>query len=137
MATIGLKRDPETDPTVREVLDDIRKTRGSDFINNFWLALANDPETMKALWQELKTVMAPGALDPLVKEMIYIAVSTANGCSYCIHSHTAAARSKGMTDEQYSELVRVIGMAGKTNHMVNAMQVPVDPEFDVEHPDNQ
>lgn len=131
MATTGLVSDENADSTVREVFADIRETRGTDFINNFWRALANDPETLKALWYELKSVMGPGALDPLTKEMIYIAVSTANGCSYCIHSHTAAARSKGMTAEQHAELIRVIGMAGKTNHMVNAMQVPVDPEFDV------
>ena len=134
MATVDLIGDAEVVPAVRAVFDDIRKTRGSDFINNFWRALAHDPATLKAVWEEAKTVMAPGALDPLVKELIYIAVSSANGCSYCVHSHTAAARAKGMTEQQHQELVRVIGTAGKTNHMVNAMQVPVDPEFDmIEH----
>jgi AhpD family alkylhydroperoxidase len=131
MATVDLIGDAEVVPAVRAVFDDIRKTRGSDFINNFWRALAHDPATLKAVWEEAKTVMAPGALDPLVKELIYIAVSSANGCSYCVHSHTAAARAKGMTEQQHQELVRVIGTAGKTNHMVNAMQVPVDPEFDM------
>jgi AhpD family alkylhydroperoxidase len=134
MATVDLVGDAEAAPAVREVFDDIRETRGSDFINNFWRALAHDPATLKSVWEEAKEVMAPGALDPLVKELIYIAVSSANGCSYCVHSHTAAARAKGMTEQQHQELVRVIGMAGKTNHMVNAMQVPVDPEFDmIEH----
>ena len=132
MATLRALSDTEAEPRARAVFDDIHKTRGSDFINKFWRVLAHDPQQMEALWAELKAVMGPGALDPLVKEMIYIAVSTANGCSYCIHSHTAAARSKGMTDDQYRELVRVIGMAGKTNHLVNAMQVGVDAEFDAE-----
>jgi AhpD family alkylhydroperoxidase len=131
MATVNLIGDEVAEPAVLEIFEDIRKTRGTDFINNFWRALAHDPAALKAVWEEAKTVMAPGALDPLVKELIYIAVSSANGCSYCVHSHTAAARAKGMTAQQHHELIRVIGMAGKTNHMVNAMQVPVDPEFDV------
>jgi AhpD family alkylhydroperoxidase len=130
MATVPLISDEEASAEVLAVFADIRKTRGTDFINNFWRALAHDPAVLKSTWQEIKRVMgAGGALDPLTKEMIYIAVSTANSCSYCIHSHTASARAKGMTDEQYADLVKVIGLAGKTNHMVNAMQVPVDPEF--------
>ena len=129
MATVKLISDEQADPQVKAVYDDIRKVRGSDFINNFWRALANDPPKMAALWKELKALMGPGAIDPVVKEMIYIAVSTANGCSYCIHSHTAAAKAKGMTEEQHAELVQVIAMAGKTNHMVTAMQVETDPEF--------
>ena len=134
MSTVRLISDEEAEtiPAVREVFDDIRKTRKSDFINNFWRGLANDPVRLKAIWQQLKDVMvAEGALDPLTKEMLYIAVSTANGCSYCVHSHTAAARAKGMTDQQYGELLAVIGLAAQTNHLANAMQIPVDPEFDL------
>ena len=131
MATTRLISDADASPEVTAVFEDIRKTRGTDFINNFWRALAHNPETLKSTWEELKTVMAPGSLDPLVKEMLYIAVSTANGCEYCIHSHTASARAKGMTDEQYNELVSIIGMAGKTNHLVTALQVPVDEQFKV------
>ena len=129
MATVTLISDEDASAEVLEVFDDIRKTRGSDFINNFWRALAHDPAQLKAVWQELKTIMGPGTIDALTKEMIYIAVSTANGCSYCIHSHTAAARMKGMTDAQHQELVSIIGMAGKTNHLVTALQVPVDDAF--------
>lgn len=132
MATVRLVGDEEASPAVRAVFDDIRETRGTDYINHFWRALANDPDALASLWTELKAVMAPGALDALTKEMIYIAVSTANSCSYCIHSHTAAARAKGMTEAQHNELVRVIGMAGKTNHMVTAMQLEADAVFQVE-----
>jgi len=134
MSTVRLISDEEARsiPAVREVFDDIRKTRKSDFINNFWRGLANDPVRLKAIWQQLKDVMvAEGVLDPLTKEMLYIAVSTANGCSYCVHSHTAAARAKGMTDQQYGELLAVIGLAAQTNHLASAMQIPVDPEFDL------
>jgi AhpD family alkylhydroperoxidase len=134
MTTVKLLTDAEADaiPVVKAVFDDIRATRKSDFVNNFWRGLANDPASLKRTWEQLKAVMvAPGAIDPLVKEMIYIAVSTANGCGYCVHSHTAAARAKGMTDAQHGELVAIIGMAGQTNHMVTAMQIPIDPEFDV------
>ena len=114
---------------VLAVYTDIRATRGTDFINNFWRALANDPELLKATWDRLKIVMGPGDLDPLVKEMIYVAVSVANGCSYCAHSHTAGAKAKGMTPEQHGELMSVIGMAMQTNGLVTAMQVPVDEAF--------
>ncbi|TWG63597.1 carboxymuconolactone decarboxylase family protein [Aminobacter sp. J44] len=134
MSTVRLISDEEAEtiPAVREVFDDIRKTRKSDFVNNFWRGLANDPVRLKAIWQQLKEVMvAEGSLDPLTKEMLYIAVSTANGCSYCVHSHAAAARAKGMTDQQYGELLAVIGLAAQTNHLANAMQIPVDPEFDL------
>ncbi len=130
MAARTLLADSELDPRARAVFDDIRARRGSDFINNFWRALAHDPATLEATWDRLKDVMAPGALDPLVKEMVYVAVSTANGCGYCIHSHTAAAKAKGMSEAMHSELVAVIGMAMQTNGLVTAMQVPVDPEFD-------
>ncbi|RVD07868.1 carboxymuconolactone decarboxylase family protein [Mesorhizobium sp. M7A.F.Ca.ET.027.02.1.1] len=119
-------------PAVKVVFDDIRATRKSDFVNNFWRGLANDPPALKRIWEQLKVVMvADSAIDPLTKEMIYIAVSTANGCSYCVHSHTAAARAKGMTDAQHGELVSIIGLAGQTNHLVTAMQIPVDPQFEV------
>jgi AhpD family alkylhydroperoxidase len=134
MTTVKLLNDAEADaiPAVKAVFDDIRTTRKSDFVNNFWRGLANDPVSLKRTWEQLKSIMmTQGAIDPLVKEMIYIAVSTANSCSYCIHSHTAAARAKGMTDAQHGELVAIIGLAGHTNHLVTAMQIPVDPEFQV------
>jgi AhpD family alkylhydroperoxidase len=134
MATTRLLSDAEVEqiPAVKAVFDDIRATRKSDFVNNFWRGLANDPVSLKRVWEQLKAVMvADGAIDPLTKEMIYIAVSTANGCSYCVHSHTAAARAKGMTDVQHGELVSIIGLAGQTNHLVTAMQIPVDPQFEV------
>ncbi|MER8421147.1 carboxymuconolactone decarboxylase family protein [Mesorhizobium sp. M1329] len=134
MATTRLLTDAEVEaiPAVKAVFDDIRATRKSDFVNNFWRGLANDPVSLKRVWEQLKAVMvADSAIDPLTKEMIYIAVSTANGCSYCVHSHTAAARAKGMTDAQHGELVSIIGLAGQTNQMVTAMQIPVDREFEV------
>lgn len=134
MATTKLLSDAEVEaiPAAKAVFADIRATRKSDFVNNFWRGLANDPVALKRVWEQLKAVMvAESAIDPLVKEMIYIAVSTANNCAYCVHSHTAAARGKGMTDAQHSELVSIIGMAGQTNHLVTAMQIPVDKEFEV------
>ena len=134
MATVKLLTDAEVAdiPAAKEVFDDIRATRKSDFINNFWRGLANDPPLLKRTWEGLKAVMAvEGALDPLVREMIYIAVSTANGCQYCIHSHTASARAKGMSDAQHAELIAVIGLAAQTNHIATALQIPVDEAFDV------
>jgi len=134
MATTRLLSDAEIEkiPAVKAVFDDIRATRKSDFVNNFWRGLANDPVSLKRVWEQLKAVMvADSTIDPLTKEMIYIAVSTANGCSYCVHSHTAAARARGMTDAQHGELVSIIGLAGQTNHLVTAMQIPVDPQFEV------
>ena len=131
MATVPLISDEEASAEVQAVFDDIRRVRGTDFINNFWRALAHDPATLRATWERLKTVMGPGALDPLVKEMLYIAVATANGCEYCIHSHTAAAKAKGMSPEQYGEQVSVNGMAMQTNGLVTALQVPVDEVFKV------
>ena len=134
MATARLLTDAEVEaiPAVKAVFDDIRATRRSDFVNNFWRGLANDPVSLKRVWEQIKAVMVTeSAIDPLTKEMIYIAVSTANGCSYCVHSHTAAARAKGMTDAQHGELVSIIGLAGQTNHMVTALQIPVDPQFEV------
>ncbi len=130
MATVPLLADAAASPEARAVFDDIRATRGSDYVNDFWRALAHDPAELRRVWEEAKSVMAPGALDPLVKELVYIAVSTANACSYCVHSHTAAARAKGMTDAQHAELIRVIALAARTNHLVTALQVPVDAAFD-------
>lgn len=132
MATRPLLSDEALSPKAKAVFDDIRAVRGSDVVNNFWRALAHDPDLLEATWTRLKDVMAPGALDPLVKEMLYIAVSTANGCSYCIHSHTAAAKAKGMSPDMHGELLAVIGMAMQTNGLVTAMQVPVDPAFEAD-----
>ncbi len=123
--------DLESDPRIRAVFDDIRLTRKSDFINNIWRWLAVDPVLLERTWTEVKQVMAtPSSIDPLTKEMIYIAVSVANGCGYCVHSHTTAARAKGMSDTQYGELLSIIGLAGKTNQLATALQVPVDAAFD-------
>ena len=136
MSTVKLISDAESEsiPLVKAVFSDIRATRGTDFINNFWRALANDPEGLKRTWEHLKSIMiTPGALDPKTRELIYIAVSTANSCSYCIHSHTAAAKAQGMTNDEHAELTQIIGLAGMTNHLVTAMQVPVDPEFNLEN----
>ncbi|HPE24746.1 carboxymuconolactone decarboxylase family protein [Albidovulum sp.] len=135
MATVKLITDAEAeaDPAVKAVFDDIRATRKTDFINNFWRGLANDPVTLKRTWDSLRAVMTGDtALSPVVQEMIYIAVSTANACSYCVHSHTAAARAKGMTPEMHAELLAIIGLAAQTNHLVTAMQLPVDDVFLVE-----
>jgi len=131
MATLPLISDQQASAEVLAVFDDIRAVRGRDFINNFWRALANDPALLSATWERLKEVMGPGELDPLVKEMLYIAVSVTNGCEYCIHSHTAAANAKGMTLAQHAELMSVIGMAMQTNGLATAMQVPVDEAFKV------
>lgn len=129
MATVPLLSDAELAPEAAAVFADIRATRGSDVVNDVWRALAHDPALLAATWTRLKAVMAPGALDPLVKEMLYIAVSVANGCSYCVHSHTAAARAKGMTPAQHGELLAVVGMASQTNALATALQVEVDAMF--------
>jgi len=134
LATVRLRTDDEVskDSRVSAVFADIRATRKSDFVNNFWRALANQPALLERTWQSVKEVMVlPGALDPLTKELIYIAVSTANNCSYCVHSHTAAARAKGLSDDQYAEMLAVIGMASETNALATALQIPVDPEFSI------
>jgi AhpD family alkylhydroperoxidase len=123
--------DDELSAEAVEVFEEIRAARGTEYVNNFWRALAHDPALLRATWDRLKAVMAPGALDPVVKEMVYLAVSTANACSYCIHSHTAAAKAKGMTKEMHAELLAVIGMAMQTNGLVTAMQVEVDDAFQV------
>lgn len=114
---------------VRAVFDEIKEARGVEDVNNFWKALANDPVTLRRTWDSLRQVMAPGTLDPLTKELVYIAVSVTNGCEYCIASHTAAARAKGLTDAQHAELLAVIGMANETNALVTGYGVPVDEAF--------
>ncbi len=129
MGTVPLLSDEEVSAEALAVFNDIRAMRGTEYVNNFWRALAHDPALLKATWDRLKVVMAPGALDPLVKEMLYIAVSTANGCEYCVHSHTAAAKAKGMSAEQHGELLAVIGMAMQTNGLVTGLQVEVDEAF--------
>jgi len=116
-------------PAVREVYDDIMRTRGVDWINNFWKALANDPAQLRRTWEQVKQVMAPGALDPLVKEMVYMAVSATNGCEYCTYSHTASARKQGMSDAMLMELMAVVGLANLTNRVVNGLRVDVDERF--------
>lgn len=129
MSTVKLIEYADAAPDVKAVYDDIMRTRRSDWVNNFWKALANHPPTLKRTWESVKQVMAPGALDPLVKEMLYVAISATNGCEYCIRSHTAGARAKGMTDEMLGELMAVVGMANETNALANGFRVPVDPQF--------
>ena len=129
MATLPLLQDDAASPEARAVFDDIRAKRNTDYVNNFWRALAHDPALLKATWERVQLVMAPGALDPLVKELIYVAVSVTNGCSYCVHSHTAAARAKGMTDAQHAELLAVIALAAQTNALAHALQVETDERF--------
>lgn len=131
MATVPLLSDDALSPAARAVFEDIRATRQTEYVNNFWRALANDPATLERTWASLKAVMGPGVLEPKVKEMLYLAVSIAHTCSYCIHSHTAAARAKGMTEAEYGELLAIVGMASETNKLVTAMQVPVDEVFEV------
>ena len=123
---------PEDNPRVKAVFDDIRATRRTDFVNNMWRALAFDPALLENTWSEVKRLMASETLiDPLTKEMVYIAVSVANGCGYCVHSHTASARAKGMSDAQHAELLAIIALAAKTNHLATGMQVALDPIFDL------
>ena len=133
MSTVKPAEDLEANPRVKAVFDDIRTTRNSDFVNNMWRYLAFDAALLERTWGEVKAVMAtPSTLDPLVKEMLYIAVSVTNGCSYCVHSHTAAAKAKGMTDTQHAELLAIVSLAGKTNQLATALQVPVDNVFDAD-----
>ena len=129
MALVPLIEYADASPEVRAVYDDIMTTRGVDWINNFWKALANDPKELARVWRNVKQVMAPGALDPLVKEMVYVAVSATNGCEYCTYSHTAAARKRGMTDAMLMELMAVVGLANETNRLANGFRVEVDPQF--------
>jgi len=119
----------DANPEVRATYDDIRATRKTDYINNFWKVLANDPATLKRTWESTKQIMGPGALDPLTKELLYIAVSATNQCPYCIASHTASAVNKGMTDAMFHELMAVVGMANETNRLVSGYQVEVDERF--------
>lgn len=119
----------DASPDVRAVYDDIMETRQVDWVNNFWKALAADPAALRRTWESVKEVMAPGALDPLAKELLYVAVSVTNGCEYCIASHTASARKRGMTDEQLAELLAVVGMANETNALATGYAVPVDEAF--------
>jgi AhpD family alkylhydroperoxidase len=132
MATVRLLSDDELTPQAKAVFDDIRATRQTDFVNNFWRALAHDPATLKRTWESIKEVMGPGALDPKVKEMLYIAVSIAQACPYCVHSHTASARAKGMSEAEYRELVAIVGMAAETNRLVTALGVPIDDVFKID-----
>ena len=131
MATVKLLEDHELSPEARAVFEDIRETRQTDYVNNFWRSLAHDPATLKRTWESIKAVMGPGNLSPKMKEMIYIAVSVAHGCDYCIHSHTASARAKGMTDAEYLEMLAIIGMAAETNRLVTALGTPVDAAYKV------
>ena len=119
----------DASPAVRAVYDDIKRSRGVPDVNNFWKYLAHDPATLKRTWESIKEIMAPGALDPLTKEMIYLAVSVTNGCGYCIASHTAAARKAGMSDAMFAEVMAVIGMANETNRLVNGYRVPIDAAY--------
>ncbi len=129
MATLGLIEYTEASPEVRAVYDDIMATRKTDWINNFWKALAHDPITLKRTWESAKHLMGPGSLDPLTSEMIYLAVSMTNQCGYCIASHTAGARAKGMTDEQLTELIAIVGFANANNRVAAAYQVEIDERF--------
>jgi AhpD family alkylhydroperoxidase len=130
---MSAKRDPieykDASPEVRAVYDDIMATRRTDWINNFWKVLAHDPASLRRIWANIKDVMGPGTIDPLVKEMLYVAISASNGCRYCIASHGAAARNKGMTEAQYSELLAIVGLANETNRLVTALDVEVDERF--------
>ena len=129
MATFGLIEYADAQPAVRAVYDDIMATRQTEYINNFWKALAHDPATLKRTWESIKQIMAPGSLDPLTKEMVYLAVSVTNQCHYCIASHTAAARKAGMTQAMFGELMAVTGMANETNRLVSGYQVELDDRF--------
>jgi AhpD family alkylhydroperoxidase len=129
MATLGMIEYDDASPEVRAIYDDIMATRKTDWINNFWKALAHDPATLRRTWHSVKEIMAPGALDALTKEMIYLAVSASNQCGYCIASHTAAARKAGMTDQMLSEVMAVVGMANESNRLASGYQVEIDEKF--------
>ena len=133
MSTVLLGDDPESDPRVKAVFDEIRTLRGTDYINNLWRYLAFNPALLEEIWQGVRDVMATETLiDFKTKEMIYVAVSIANSCQYCIHSHTAAAKSQGMTDDEHAELLSIVTMAGRTNHLLNGLSIPVDEAFDMD-----
>lgn len=129
MSIVRLVEYADAVPEVRAVYDEIMQARGTDWINNFWKALAHDPALLRRTWENVQQVMAPGALDPLVKEMVYVAVSATNGCEYCTYSHTAAARKKGMSEAMLMELMAVVGLANQTNRLANGLRMPVDPQF--------
>jgi AhpD family alkylhydroperoxidase len=129
MATLGFVEYKDATPEVRAVYDDIMATRKTDWINNFWKALAHDPATLKRTWEDIKQIMGPGALDPLTKELVYVAVSVSNQCDYCIASHTVSAQKKGMTDAMFKELMAVVGMANETNRLSAGYQVEIDEQF--------
>jgi AhpD family alkylhydroperoxidase len=131
MATLGLVEYADASPEVRAVYDDIMATRKTDWINNFWKAMAKDPQALRRTWESVKQIMAPGALDALTKEMVYLAVSATNQCGYCIASHTAAARKAGMTDQMFAELMAVVGMANESNRLASGYQVEIDERFRV------
>jgi AhpD family alkylhydroperoxidase len=131
MATLGLIEYKDASPRVREIYDDIMATRKTDYINNFWKALANDPATLKRTWEDIKQIMAPGTLDALTKELIYVAVSVSNQCGYCIASHTASAKAKGMTDDMFRELMAIVGMANETNRLASGYQIEIDERYKV------
>ena len=130
MATLGLIEYADASAEVRAIYEDIMATRQTDWINNFWKALAHDPPALRRTWESVKQIMAPGALDALTKEMVYLAVSASNQCPYCIASHTAGARKAGMTDQMFAELMAVVGMANETNRLANGYRVPIDPAFE-------
>ncbi|HUC70463.1 MAG TPA: carboxymuconolactone decarboxylase family protein [Stellaceae bacterium] len=130
MTVVPLIEYEDASAEVRAVYDDIMATRGTDWVNNFWKALANDPPTLRRTWESIKEVMAPGALDPLTKELVYLAVSATNGCAYCTASHAAAAKKQGMTSQMLAELLAVVGMANETNALANGYRVPVDERFE-------
>ena len=129
MATLGFVEYEDASAEVRAVYDDIMTVRKTDWINNFWKAIAHDPATLKRTWEDIKQIMAPGALDALTKEMIYVAVSVSNQCNYCIASHTVSEQKKGITDAMFKELIAVVGMANETNKMVTGYQVEIDEQF--------
>jgi len=129
MATLGLVEYADASPEVRAVYDDIMAVRQTDYINNFWKALAGDPVTLRRTWESIKQIMGPGALDPLTKELLYVAVSATNQCNYCIASHTASARKAGMTDAMFAEVMAVVGMANETNRLASGYQVEVDERY--------
>ena len=129
MSMLPILSDEQMPAESRAVIDDIRAVRKTDFVNNFWRVLAHDPKLLKRTWEDIKQVMGPGTIDPLVKEMIYVAVSVANNCEYCIRSHTAAARAKGLSDPQLAELMAIVAMASTTNRLAIGLQVPVDEAF--------
>jgi AhpD family alkylhydroperoxidase len=131
MATLGLVEYEDASPDVRAVYDDIMATRKTDWINNFWKAIAKDPATLKRTWEDIKQIMGPGALDPLTKELLYVAISVSNQCNYCIASHTVSARNKGMTDAMFKELMSVVGMANETNRLSAGYQIEIDQQFKV------